>query len=69
MRALLSGIKGDVHDWFKSYLSDRTQYVNINGVLSDTKKLTFGIPLYCLYTKPVFFCRFGLSYPSYADDT
>ena len=35
--------------------------VNINGVLSDTNKLTFGVPqgsvlgltLYCLHTKPV----------------
>ena len=57
----------------------RTQYVNINSVLSDTKKLTFGVPqgsvfgpnLYCLYTKPVsdIIRRFGLSYHSYADDT
>ena len=51
------GIRNDVHAWFKLYLSDRTQCVNINGVLLDTKKLTFGVPqgsvfgptLYCMY--------------------
>ena len=39
------GIKGDhVHGWFKSYLSDRTQCVIINGVLPVTMNLTFSIP-------------------------
>ena len=55
------GIRCNVHVWFKSYLSDRTQCVNINGVLADTKKMTFVVPqgsvlgptLYCLYTKRV----------------
>ena len=30
-------IRGDAHNWFNGYLSDRTQH----GVLSDSKKLTF----------------------------
>ena len=35
----------DTIAWFKSYLFNKTQCVNIkNGVLSDTKKLTFGVP-------------------------
>ena len=73
------GIRGDAHKWFNSYLSDITQRVNISGVLSDSKKLTFGVPqgsvlgptLYCMYTKPVsdITRRFNLSYHSYADDT
>ena len=54
-------IRFDIYACFKSYLSDRTKCININGVLLDTKKLTFGAPqgsilgstLYCLYTKPV----------------
>ena len=47
--------------------------------MSDSKKLTFGVPqgsilgptLYCMYTKPVsnIIRRFNLSYHSYADDT
>ena len=43
---------------FNAYLSSRTQRVNISGVLSDSKKLTFDVPhgsvlgptLYCMYT-------------------
>ena len=54
-------IRGDVRAWFKSYLSGRTQCVNINVVLSDTKKLTFVVPqvsilrptMYCFKTKQV----------------
>ena len=56
-------------------MSDRTQCVNINGVLSYTKELTFSVPqdsvfgptLYCLYTRSI--VVFGLSYNSFADDT
>ena len=50
-----------ITNWFKLYLSDRTQCVNIYCVLSNTHKNTFDVPqgsvlgptLYCLYTKPV----------------
>ena len=31
-------------NWFNSYLSDRTQRVNISGILSESKKLAFGVP-------------------------
>ena len=34
-------IGGPVLDWFKSYLSDRLQFVNIGSILSDAKKLLF----------------------------
>ena len=30
--------------WFKSYLSDRKQYVHLNGVDSDMKGITCGVP-------------------------
>ena len=30
--------------WFKSYLSDRQQCVNIAGTLADTEVLSFGVP-------------------------
>ena len=38
------GIRDDIHNWFNSYFSDRTQRVNISGVLLNTNKLTFGVP-------------------------
>ena len=42
-------IRGDAHSWFNSYLSDITQQVNISSVLSDSKKLTLGVPLTWTY--------------------
>ncbi len=33
------GIRGTAQDWFKSYLSNRTQCVSINGVLSKDLKI------------------------------
>ena len=38
------GIRGFSFSWFKSYLTDRRQYVHINGINSETKKGTCGVP-------------------------
>ena len=38
------GVGGVVLDWFKSYLSDSSQCVKIASILSDAKKLLFGVP-------------------------
>ena len=38
------GIRGLALDWLKSYLSDRKQFVSINGVNSTPKIMTFGVP-------------------------
>lgn len=38
------GIRGIALSWFKSYLSDRKQYVAINGTRSDINTLTCGVP-------------------------
>ena len=32
------------NDWFKSYLTNRMQYVSINGISSDLLKVSFGVP-------------------------
>ena len=37
------GIRGEALDWFSSYLSNRSQYVNINGVDSSIKAVTTGV--------------------------
>ena len=38
------GIRGVAHDWFRSYLSQRKQYVNVNGSISTTNDLQHGVP-------------------------
>ena len=38
------GIRGNVLNWFKSYLSERTQSVFINGVCSEPNTLRCGVP-------------------------
>ena len=55
------GIGGTALEWFRSYLGDRTQFVNINGSISKRRVLQFGEPegsvlgplLYSLYTSPL----------------
>ena len=38
------GIRGNIHSWFKSYLSNRSQYVEYNIAKSVTKHITHGVP-------------------------
>ena len=38
------GIRGIAHDWFKSYLSNRKQFVNINGEDSTELEMLYGVP-------------------------
>ena len=38
------GIRGACNDWFKSYLSDRKQFVSINGYNSDLMLVNCGVP-------------------------
>ena len=55
------GIGGTALEWFRSYLSDRTQFVNVNGSTSEHHVLQFSVPqgsvlgllLYSLYTSPL----------------
>ena len=55
------GIGGVVLEWFKSYLSDHSQCFKVGSILSDAKKLLFGMPqgsvldpiLFSLYTIPL----------------
>src|SRR5271156_2499648 len=73
------GITGLVHDWFSSYLSDRTQAVFLDGVTSDSVNLTCGIPqgsvlgpiLFNIYTHPLgeIARKHGMKCHFYADDT
>ena len=73
-------VNGVVLDWFKSYLSDCVQCIKIGSILSDPKKLLYGVPqgsvlgpiLFSLYTTPlskVIRNHPGISFQFYADDT
>jgi hypothetical protein len=73
------GIKGSALNWFKSYLSGRTQCISIDNVMSHLAELLFGVPQgsvmgpfkFCVYTLPIgaIIRSHGLSYHIYADDT
>ena len=38
------GVRGKIHDWFVSYLTNRKQYVYVNNVSSDIKCINCGVP-------------------------
>ena len=71
------GIRGVSNDWFKSYLSNRNQYVSINGYESGIAGLNCGVPqesvlghlLFLLYindhNQAIKFCKVH----HFADDT
>ena len=71
------GIRGVSNDWFKSYLSNRSQYVSINGYDSGLNVINCGVPqrsvlgplLFLLYindlNQAIKFCKVH----HFADDT
>ena len=71
------GLDLSVIDWFKSYLSDRTQMCMVNGVLSDPQNLSCGVPqgtilgplLFLIYINDLPNCVKHSSTRMYADDT
>ena len=71
------GVSGSAYKWFESYLFSRAQICFVNGSLSGSKSLPFGIPqgtilgllLFILYIKDLPNCL-EFSVPQmYADDT
>ena len=38
------GIRGVTNNWFRSYLSNRKQFVSVNNVESDTATMHYGVP-------------------------
>ena len=38
------GVRGKWHSWLKSYLSNRKQFVDINGITSSHRDITVGVP-------------------------
>jgi len=71
------GIRGVLLDWFRSYLTDRKQYVFYNGLSSDLKSITCGVPqgsvlgplLFLLYINDLPNISKVLNFFLFADDT
>ena len=40
----LYGIRGKCNQWFRSYLTNRRQYVSVNGKKSSLRQVLFGVP-------------------------
>ena len=71
------GIRGDIWLWLKNYLTERRQFVRINGCNCDTHIITHGVPqgsvlgpkLFSLFTKDLPKSLHSAETYLYADDT
>jgi hypothetical protein len=73
------GVTDTALQWFKSYLSDRSQVIYLNGMSSKSCLLRFGVPQgsvdgpfeFIIYSSPLhdIATKHGLSIHMYADDT
>ena len=71
------GIDNNAVSWFKSYLSDRQQYVEVDGVKSETKYIRTGVPqgstlgplLFIIYMNDINEVSDSLKSILFADDT
>ena len=71
------GIRGTVYEWFKNYLTDRRQYVEIEYAKSSYRHTTCGVPqgsilgplLYLLYVNDIHKSSSTDNIVTFADDT
>ena len=71
------GFRGIVLEWFKNYLSNRTQYVAFNNCTSEPGNITCGVPqgsilgplLFILYVNDIRYTSNVLDFILFADDT
>uniref|UniRef100_A0A8C1S6N0 Reverse transcriptase domain-containing protein n=1 Tax=Cyprinus carpio TaxID=7962 RepID=A0A8C1S6N0_CYPCA len=73
------GLTGTALNWFKSYLTNRTEYISLGSARSRQHTVTLGVPqgsvlgpiLFIIYMIPLghVISRYGVSFHCYADDT
>ena len=71
------GVRGCALEWFRSYLSDRKQYVSVNGSNSDVLSITCGVPqgsvlgllLFLIYVNDLPNASKKFTFYLFADDT
>uniref|UniRef100_A0A8C2IIF8 Reverse transcriptase domain-containing protein n=1 Tax=Cyprinus carpio TaxID=7962 RepID=A0A8C2IIF8_CYPCA len=73
------GLTGTALNWFKSYLTNRTEYISLGSARSRQHTVTCGVPqgsvlgpiLFIIYMIPLghVISRYGVSFHCYADDT
>ena len=71
------GIRDTELNWFKSYLTKHTQYVDCNGIASSIREIETGVPqgsilgplLFIIYMNDIHTVSDNLNFILYADDT